>query len=475
MADLNRRAVLRGGAGAIGAFALSGPFQGLLATEAAAHTRPPDRAHLRPVPDLADGEVRLWLPEEFSYRSFNPTGSPLSTGGVTPPKHDGMASFPGPDGTTVLVRNHEINGPGPAFGRPEEAYDRAGQGGCVTLVVSNRGEVQVSAESLTGTQMNCSGGPMPWGSWISCEETVNGPDVGNDFTGADNSLLTQKHGYLFEVPTRGASDRTPIRAAGRFLHESAVYDPHTAALYLTEDNFGFPSGFYRYLPPRDPMKVGKVLDGGRLQMLAVEGVDGAELHLGQEPRAGYRVRWVDIDDPDPTFAPGTTNEQAGTAVGDQGRAKGAAVFSRLEGASYHDGVVYFVSTQGGATAAGEEGPDGFGDGRGQVWAYHTRSERLQLMFESPSSSVLDMPDNVTASKRGTLVLCEDGDGENFLRGLRRSGTLVDLARLVPPDGDPGAEFAGPCFSADMQTLFVNVQSDEGRSFAIWGPWHKAGF
>ena len=26
---------------------------------------------------------------------------------------------------------------------------------------------------------------MPWGAWVTCEETVNGPDVGADFTGGD--------------------------------------------------------------------------------------------------------------------------------------------------------------------------------------------------------------------------------------------------------------------------------------------------
>ena len=53
---------------------------------------------------------------------------------------------------------------------------------------------------------------MPWGSWVRCEETVNGPDVGPDFTGAPNVTLTQRHGFLFEVPAGGQSDREPITA-----------------------------------------------------------------------------------------------------------------------------------------------------------------------------------------------------------------------------------------------------------------------
>src|SRR5690606_11038698 len=37
---------------------------------------------LRPVRDQADGEVRLHLPEGFSYRSFGVAGEPLPGGGV---------------------------------------------------------------------------------------------------------------------------------------------------------------------------------------------------------------------------------------------------------------------------------------------------------------------------------------------------------------------------------------------------------
>ena len=39
------------------------------------------------------------------------------------------------------------------------------------------GEVASAWTGLNGTMMNCSGGQMPWGAWITCEETVNGPDV----------------------------------------------------------------------------------------------------------------------------------------------------------------------------------------------------------------------------------------------------------------------------------------------------------
>ncbi|MFD2355901.1 alkaline phosphatase PhoX [Nonomuraea ferruginea] len=50
-------------------------------------------------------------------------------------------------------------------------------GGTFTLRVTREGEVLRSRPSLSGTLRNCSGGPMPWGAWISCEETVDGPDV----------------------------------------------------------------------------------------------------------------------------------------------------------------------------------------------------------------------------------------------------------------------------------------------------------
>ena len=170
--------------------------------------------------------MRLHLPPGFQYRSFHDTEQPitLDDGTRLPGRHDGMGAFRGRRGNVVLVRNHEINNPGTPFG-PLTPYDAAARGGTTTIEVTRFGEVVSAHTSLNGTQMNCSGGQMPWGAWITCEETVNGPDVGPDFTGASNVPLRQPHGFIFEVPIDGAASGEPIRSAGRFAHESVAFDP----------------------------------------------------------------------------------------------------------------------------------------------------------------------------------------------------------------------------------------------------------
>ncbi|HEY2949726.1 MAG TPA: alkaline phosphatase PhoX [Micromonosporaceae bacterium] len=487
MPELDRRTVLRSAAAAGGAL-LGGPFLGFANRASAAEPSQPDFLMLRPIPDLRDGQVRLWLPEGFAYRSFHDTEDPivLEDGTRLPGRHDGMGAFAGPNGNVLLVRNHELNNPGPAFG-PGTPYDPMAQGGTTTVEVTPFGEVVHAHTSLNGTMMNCSGGRMPWASWISCEETINGPDVGPDFTGVSNVPLTQRHGFVYEVPAAGQSDRQPVTAAGRFAHESVAFDPVDGVLYLTEDDFGFPSGFYRYIPAQNPMATGRLDNNGRLQMLAVKDLPNANLAAAQQLRATYAVEWVDIEDPAPTFpyTPGqtapTTNDQALTHVARQGWAQGAAFFSRLEGSVYDNGVVYFCATQGGGPAETSLGPiaDGYGNGSGQIWAYHARGEMLQLVYESPGPDTLDLPDNVTTSPRGTLVVCEDNINDNYLRGLSRGGQLFDIAlnRLVSRlTGQPrfNDEFAGSTFSPDGHTLFVNIQAGRGMTFAIWGPWEVIG-
>jgi secreted PhoX family phosphatase len=500
MTELDRRSFLKKSAAmTAGAAVIGGPLAGFLARPALAGTGRDDLNALKDVQDLRDGVVRLALPDGFQYRSFQQSRRPptppnvqLDDGSMLPGRHDGMAAFAGPRPDLVtLVRNHEENfsALGGSFGAPgTPTYDTSALGGTSTVHVTHEGEVAYSFASLSGTQMNCSGGKMPWGSWMTCEETINGYDVGDDFnrgtlpptTYVQNARLQKNHGYIFEVPAEGGATAEPITQAGRFPHESVAWDPHSGALYLSEDNFAFPSGFYKYVPPEDPQRAGRLLDGGQLYMLKVVGVTNADLAVHMADGTTFDVEWVKIDQPSFDFgrpaageAPTRTNDEALQFVSSQGLAKGAAKFSRLEGTVYDRGWIYFTSTQGGA-AAGPTQPDtalGFGRGWGQIWAFDTRTDTLHMLFESPSRDVLDFPDNVTTSARGTLIVCEDGANFNFLRGLTRQGELFDIAqnKIANQIND---EFAGSTFSPDGRTLFVNIQSTVGLSIAIWGPWGR---
>ena len=151
-----------------------------------------------------------------------------------------------------------------------------------------------------------------------------------------------------------------------------------------------------------------------------------------------------------------------------------ARFSRLEGAVYDEGWVFWSSTQGGATPPGETPPSGYGDGFGQIWGLELRSQRLHMLYESPSRDILDFPDNVTMSRRDTLIVCEDGSQGNYLRGLTRRGELFDIARNNMSGADADDEFAGAAFTPGGKTLFVNIQDRVGMTFAIWGPWASIG-
>ena len=131
MTVIDRREFLRrSGMSAAALAVLGGPLQGVFARGALASGSTgvaPDNGGygpIGPVPDLADGVVRLHLPAGFEYRSFAPTGTLTTDGVLTPGRHDGMAAFALGPSRYRLVRNHEVNGPMPAFGQSQKAYDK---------------------------------------------------------------------------------------------------------------------------------------------------------------------------------------------------------------------------------------------------------------------------------------------------------------------------------------------------------------
>ena len=429
---------------------------------------------LAPVADERDGVMRIALPEGFKYRTFSPAGAVMSDGHKVPLGHDGMGVFNTADGKFRLVRNHEDrNGPGlGSTALDANSYDARGGGGTTTLVVNPFSrELERHFISLSGTTVNCAGGVTPWDSWITCEETNAGTPSG----------WLKQHGYCFDVPASANSSvpAVAIPSMGRFSHEAVTVDPNTWIVYETEDNGGGggTSGFYRFLP-NNP---GVLVDGGRLQMLAIEDRFQYDARNNQTIGVALPVKWVDIANPNPA---GTS----ATAVFDQGRALGGVRFRRLEGSWWGNGAVYFVDTSGGNA------------GVGTVWEFRPQGNggTLTLIFESSGVFELDFPDNLAVSPQGALLLCEDGGGAQFMRGVTLDGTIFDFAENLVTDSEwAGATFAeaDPAWNDrkirgnhhplggrwDRITLFVNRQGEtggsnppaagsEGLTFAIWGPW-----
>jgi secreted PhoX family phosphatase len=463
--DLTRRRFVQGSAAVGGGIALGGPIAALGSQVASGRVR---RAvgygELRDTPEEDSGVVYLQLPRGFRYRVISRDAVPMSDGKPTPGIFDGTGSYPGRGGTTILIRNHEnrsrageITVDVPAGKRYDP--DTNVRGGNTKLVVDNSTRrVIESFGVLGGTHTNCAGGVMPWNSWITCEEIFNYGSVESNVTPGTGV----PHGYCFEVPAEASGPVTPVPivAAGRFSHEAVAW--LNGVLYETEDRGD--AAFYRFLPDRQPREWGDLATfGGTLQALVVTNRPNFDMDTAN-PGESYPVEWVTIDEPNPVV------ESGGQSTRAQAQAQGAAIFTRTEGIWAVDRRIYFDCTTGGDAGAG------------QLWQYTPRGRdggELTLIFESPSADVLDAPDNVVVVPgTGDVFLQEDGDGEQFVRGVTRRGEIYDFARTVIND----TEFCGGCFSSNGRTFFVSQQGDrvglagtpenQALTYAIWGPFES---
>ena len=417
-------------------------------------------------PLQADPSGLLKLPAGFTYQIFSRTGEVMPDGFLVPGGHDGMAAFPGPDGVTLLVRNHELEsewmdrspfGPQNDLHKlipDDKIYDRGrgirpNLGGTTTLVFDTRTQEFINHYlSLVGTVRNCAGGPTPWGTWVTCEEMNALPE----------EHAEQPHGYNFEVRPSiepGLVTPVPLKAMGRFRHEAVAVDAKSGAVYETED---LADGLlYRFLP-HEP---GNLAAGGKLQALGLvdpaisdtRNLTSPQFPIGQ-PLA---VRWIDLDDP----------ESPKDDLRHRGIAAGAVPFARGEGAwTAEDGSVYFAMTVG--------GPKGLG----QIFRYvpspfegtareSEQPGRLELFIEPNDAELLRNCDNLSVTPWGDLLICEDNNENCRLVAVTPQGEFYYLAENL----EPKRELAGVCFSPDGSTLFFNVQKP-GYTVAITGPWEK---
>ncbi|MFE9294012.1 alkaline phosphatase PhoX [Streptomyces niveus] len=448
-----RRQVLATGASVAG-IAFTGAVSELFAGTAAAQEM--GRSGYGPL--VPDPDGLLDLPKGFRYRVLSRTGDELRSGeGEVPSNPDGMAAFAGRRGRVHLVRNHE-NRASASIGVPTIdglTYDPMGKGGCTALELDGRNNVLGERVAIAGTAVNCAGGPSPWGTWLTCEET-------EDKAGTNG--YTKDHGFIFEVdgadPHRTGA--VPLKAMGRFQHEAIAIDPRTGVVYETEDAFDRPFGlFYRFLPEKPLGGLGSLRAGGTLEAMRVPGVP--DLSVVQEPGASFdRVEWVPVPD--------TQAKETPIRLQDFGK-KGITHAQKLEGCYWGDRSVYFVSS----FAKSAEGSAA--DHYGQVWKYEPQRRRLTLVIAfGPDTDIQlpgESPDNICLAPSGGLMVCEDGGGAQHVYGLTRHGELYEMARgaqnIGTPEEPEWGEFAGVTFAPDGDTMYVNCYTP-GTTFAVTGPW-----
>ena len=198
------------------------------------------------------------------------------------------------------------------------------------------------------------------------------------------------------------------------------------------------------------------LNAGTLEAMRASsgGMWVPDLSVATEPGTTYDVTWELVPERDAVEKP--LRVQVTTATRSR----------KLEGCWWGDDGAYVVAS---FTRPAMDGSAAQHDG--QVWFFDplTQTLTLKLFFAfTPNQTVdVDGPDNITISPYGGVILAEDGMGMQHIVGATDTGETFFFAL----NELNGSEFAGPTFSQNKKTLFVNIYNP-GLVLAVTGPWRK---
>lgn len=345
--------------------------------------------------DLGDADANgVRLPPGFTSRIVAKSGEePIPGSGYAwHSAPDGGATFPMPNGGFVYVSNSEV-----PFA-----------GGVGVLRFDASGKLVDAYAILKNTNLNCSGGKTPWGTWLSAEEAAKG--------------------RVFECDPSGKNDAIELPALGVFKHEAAAYEPENHHVYLTEDEGD--GCFYRFVP--DALVEGHAdLSAGKLEVAKV-GTDGS-------------VTWHAL--PDPTFSGATpTREQVA----------GATRFDGGEGIVHFGGVVYF-STKG--------------DNRVWAYHVATAKLDVFYDAEKLTNPVLKGVDALTVTCCGDILVAEDGDDMQVV-AILPDGSTKPLLQVMGHAGSEVTGIAfDPSGTRLFFSSQRGAGGSGGVTYEVSGPFH----
>jgi len=304
---------------------------------------------------------------------------------------DGGGCFAAQDGGWIYVSNSELT-----------------PGGAVSaLCFAADGRIVDAYSILAGARHNCSGCETPWNTWLSCEE--------------------HSRGIVWECDPFGNKRALARPAMGLFKHESAIVDPASAQIYMTEDRRD--GGLYRFTPARHALTAAPDLAQGVLEI--------AELR-------DDKISWSGIADPSASSMPLRHQVEA------------SARFNGGEGIDMFGRNLRFTTK---------------GDGR--IWQLNLLTGQLEVLHrvDSGGSEV----DDITHTARGDIVVAREGSPlriQAFPVGAEQAMTLVELPEHLD------SEITGLTFDPAGKRLYFSSQrgntgqGENGISLEVQGDFRQ---